>query len=338
MPEVYFDQAMALLPDDAREALRRLELAPRRPTPVTWHDGWAAYLKREYLGPHSTHKTRGLLVQMALDLTDSPKGFSISSSGNAALAAAGLASELGATCLAFLSDKTPMGKVRAAVDTGQPVIVTPKPKNLSRYAARFGKLADLRPSRHVAGSWGYRTLAAELHGQVAGGVSDIFCFCNSGLTLIGLFDGFQALGAPMPALHAVQCSDRADLAEAVGSPVCCEDAPAAGALGARVPPDLDRVAQVVSDSEGAVWMVSNQAVLDAAETTWDEGHDWAIESVAALAGLEAARVAGAVGERPLVVVAGRRWPDSDDAHNTAQYAIRLTEYGEVRALLDEVLP
>ena len=335
-----FEIARAVLPAPVVEQMaHRIDHLPRA-TPMTHDVGPGVWLKRDDLGELGTHKSRGLSLQIMSELARGARGFSISSSGNAALAAAGWSRRLGATCLAFLSDKTPTAKIEAVAQTGAPTIVTAKPKNLSRYAARYAGLADLRPSRHPLGAMGYRLLAAELilSSQVL--PSSIFCFCNSGLTIAGLREGFdllvgsRAIAVP-PQLHAVQCCERGDLAARVGAEVRLQVSPVAGALGARVPPDLERVSTAIENTGGSVWMMTNEEVRAADDTFRRAGIDGAIESAAAYAGFERARDLWRLGDNPVVVVAGRRFAGDADTRSVPGVHF-LDDYGQVRELLHEL--
>ena len=332
--------SQAVLPASIREATNRFVDRLPDPTPLQFSSRLGCWLKRDDSGEMGTHKSRGLMVQMAVEMHAGCSGFSISSSGNAALAAAKWSRRLGATCLCFLSHKTPTAKIEAVARTGAPTVVTSKPKNLSRYAARYAGLIDLRPSRHPLGAMGYRSLAAELC-VARTRVSSVFCFCNSGLTIAGLREGFDLLLAAgsidsVPQLHAVQCSERGDLPTRLGAEVRLEQAPVAGALGARVPPDLETVASAITDTGGSAWMVTNDEVSVAETAMLGEGIECAIESSAAFAGLQRARTRWKVGDNPVVVVAGRRFHGGEADLRTIPGVHLMSDYRQVRELLCEL--
>jgi threonine dehydratase len=329
--------------DTAGVCLARLG-ADEPATPLRFEASLDCWLKCDHQGPFSTHKRRGLGVQLAMAMaTGHLRGCTVSSSGNAAVALGGWVSRLGVPGLAFLSHKTPTAKIAAVVSTGIHTAVTEKPKNFSRYAARFGRLVDLRPSRDPTGSWGYRTLAPELLDALDPGPTDIFCFVNSGLTVVGLADGVEALirrqelspGA-RPALHAVQCSPRTELARATGSPERPQADPLAGPLGARVPPDLPAVAGAVRRTGGSVWMVDNDEVRAARRQLSEANYAVALESAAALAGLLRARQAHAVGAVCVVLLAGPEWTCRDSRQQVLEGVERPRDYGDVRRWLERL--
>jgi threonine synthase len=290
-------QLRAVLPPDLSG--RAEELAERlrrrlRPTPLEWHEELGCFLKREDLDAATTHKSRGIGLQLALADLDGARGVVFSSSGNAAVAAGSWCDALGLPCLAFLSDKTELSKVQAVALTGATTAVTPKPKNFSRYAARYGGLVDLRPSLDPHGSIGYRTLAPELTAQLSSPPTSIFLFVNSGLTLLGIWDGYQrlleqGLVAFVPRLHAVQCTSSPALAEALHVEPELESRPVAGALGAQEPAHLPETATAIARSGGRLWMVTNDEVLDERQQLARHRIGMAIESAAMMAGLRKAR-------------------------------------------------
>jgi threonine synthase len=355
-PRSTLEGLRAVLPGELLEAVSPW-LGLLAPTPLEWHGWLGAWLKREDLGDPPTHKRRGLLVEVALAKAAGARGVVISSSGQAAVATGAWCRRLGLPGLAFLSDRTEPAKVAAVARAGLDVALTPKPKNLSRYAARYAGLVDLRPSLHPYGAVGYRTLALELVEQLGEAPSDLFCFVNSGLTLLGAGQGFADLGAAgrierAPGLHAVQCTASAVLAEAVGAPIRLEGAPQAGALGAQEPASLDALAEAIRATGGAVWMLRNDEVRAAGTRLRAQGLALAVEAEAALAGLERAREAGRLGPCPVVVVGApapavntvardgepRRDAGEGQGERAPNRVWPVTDYEDARRLLDRLFP
>jgi threonine synthase len=310
-------------------------------TPLERNDALGLWLKRDDQARFGTHKSRGLGSQIKGALGAGATGFVISSSGNAALAAASWCVELAVPCLSFLSDKTATAQIEAVAAVGGPTIVTPKPKNLSRYAARYAGLTDLRPSRDANGAMGYRSLAPELVHQLDAVPTAVFCFVNSALTLIGMSEAFEKLKQQgrietLPQLHAVQCSRETDLAARLGAEQRAEDEPAAGALGARTPPDLDRTIDAVRGSGGSVWMVRNSEVAAAAERLTGLGLSVAAESAAAVAGALLARDRWELGERPVVIIAAPRRTTDTSRADVLDGVFQVNDYEGVRDLLAQL--
>lgn len=320
------------------DQLEKLEAGILTNSTVEHNTTLGCWLKRDDQGPCHTHKARGLLVQFAIEVANGARGFSISSSGNAALAAGAWSSRLGLKSIVFLSHKTAPAKIAAIVETGVPTVVTEKPKNFSRYAARYGGLVDLRPSKHTDGATGYRLLAAELDSAMNPPPSAIFCFCNSGLTIAGLYQGFQyllraGLVSDIPQIHAVQCSPSTVLAQRLGAEQRPEESPIAGALGAQGPVPVEAVTEAIAATGGSTWMVSNEEITALKGEAHDTVGGFAIESIAALAGFQRASARVDLGPRPLVVIAGRSWRESKRA-DTPPNLHRCDDYAGVRALLE----
>ncbi|MCA9565863.1 MAG: hypothetical protein KC561_20340, partial [Myxococcales bacterium] len=83
------DSDLDMLPTEYRDSIASLLGGgiPAPPSPVEereW-DGFRCFLKREDQNDAQTHKYWGIGAQLAVDLHEGARGFTLSSSGNAAL-------------------------------------------------------------------------------------------------------------------------------------------------------------------------------------------------------------------------------------------------------------
>ncbi|MCO4770375.1 MAG: PLP-dependent lyase/thiolase, partial [Deltaproteobacteria bacterium] len=150
-------------------------------------------LKREDLNPGGSHKDRGLLYQVAAHRADGagPRAFALSSSGNAAVAAAAACRLTGDRLFAFVSPQTAPAKMASLEASGADLLVCSKPINFARYAGRVFGLTDLRATKDPRSANGYRSIAGELASLRP---DALLTFSSSGTSLRGIADGFDALG------------------------------------------------------------------------------------------------------------------------------------------------
>ncbi len=288
-------------------------------------------LKREDLNPSGSHKDRGVLHQVARHhRPGSPQTFILSSSGNAAVAAAAACRVSGDRLIAFTAPGTAAAKRRKLLDRGAVVVESVKPINFARYAARVFGLVDLRGTKDPLASVGYRSLAGELH--EAGPVDAVFTFSSSGISMRGLDDGFARLGAA-PALWSVQAGECLGIVRCVAPDTEPEPGCPAGRLGIRNPPDAAALAERLVATGGGSVAVRTDAILAWRERLRSMDVDTSAEGCAVLAGVEA--MADRVVDRRVVAIltgAADQWP-TDEAPAPDDRVLRAASYLEVRALL-----
>ncbi|MHB1575567.1 MAG: PLP-dependent lyase/thiolase [Candidatus Dormibacteria bacterium] len=159
-------------------------------------------LKREDLSPTGSHKARSLGLLVSDLLARGQDQAVISSSGNAAVAAAAYAREAGIKVLCLISPLTPRVKLEAILEQPVTVVASSQPVVLLHHASTSWGLVDLRASTNPLGPAAYRGIAAEL--AESGPWLAVFTFANSGATALGIHRGFQLMGEPQPQLHVVE--------------------------------------------------------------------------------------------------------------------------------------
>jgi len=175
--------------------------APRLGAALGVPDLW---LKREDVSPTGSHKARALSLQSA-GLRRSGRAGALSSSGNAAIAAAAYARAADVPVLVLVSPRTPGVKLRALAAFPGTLLVTPTPIALLRRAVQVFGCEDLRPSVHPLAPIAYRGIAAELVAALGPErpPDAVFVYQSSGATAVGIAQGFAAGAVPAPALHVV---------------------------------------------------------------------------------------------------------------------------------------
>jgi threonine synthase len=265
-------------------------------------------LKREDLNPTGSHKARGLAFQVSAEVAADPppKWLVISSSGNAAVAAAAYCRLAGVNLGAFVSPRTEPAKLVHLARFGAHVFLTDRPIELAQVAAEALAAPNLRPSTHRWGTEGFQTIGWELL-ETIDPVEALFTLVSSGSSLVGIGRAFARSAAVIerpwqPALHAVQgCGASPIAGEFDKRPrPPAESGVRLGALGARKTRRAAEAKRLIRDSGGSGWVVSDAEALVAARLLADHGVATSIEGAASLAG--AMRAAREVGVGSAVVI------------------------------------
>ena len=285
-------------------------------------------LKREDLNPGGSHKDRGLLYQVAHHHADAAQTFVLSSSGNAAVSAAAACAATGDRLIAFIAPGTAAHK-RARLGRSDAVLIeTLKPINFARYAARVFGLHNLRGTQDPVATVGYRSLAAEL---LPAAPHAVFTFSSSGISLEGMGDGFDALGAA-PALWSVQSGACVGIARVLHPGVAADPTSPAGPLGIRNPPHAQAIARRLTASGGDALAVDGDAVRRWQGRLDELGVQTSAEGAAVLAGVQIAAADGALASSRVVAVCTGRRGTTEAAEDAAE-PLRTSSYLELRELL-----
>lgn len=269
------------------------------------------HLKREDLCPVGSHKGRSLSLLVS---TLAGGQAVISSSGNAALAAAAYCALAHVRLLALVSPRTPRSKLARLAASGATVVASSRPVALLHHAVAAWGMPDLRASTSPLGSSAYRGIAAEL-GE-AGTPGSIFAFASSGATLLGIAEGMSALGQGPHPIHPVETFPGGEVTrpwyrrDATNPPVK-GDQSAIGELGtrrSRLAPALRREVRL---SRGRGWRVGWPEIVRTKEIAEARGVRTSWEGIAALAAAArwaaAEEVVGAEVRAATVILTGAAW-------------------------------
>ncbi|MFH0987486.1 MAG: PLP-dependent lyase/thiolase [Patescibacteria group bacterium] len=162
------------------------------------------YFKREDRNALGSFKIRGLSYQISRAWQNGEKKFCISSTGNAALAAAVLCRKTNLELFCFFhknpKDKTKREKVLKEISNQKPsgIFFEEKPTEKCRAFAKANGIYNLTASSDPWSSEGFKSIGFELAekkllSQAAGKVGGVFCFSSSGSSIIGIGEGFRFL-------------------------------------------------------------------------------------------------------------------------------------------------
>ena len=261
------------------------------------------WLKREDLSPTGSHKARSLSLMVSELKARGVSQAVISSSGNAAVAAAAYCSLAGIRLLSLVSPRTPAVKLAALLHQPQLVVVSERPVALLHHSVTAWGLADLRTSTNPLGAAAYRGIAAELVSE--GPWQAVFVFANSGATVLGIQEGLARLlpESSRPQVHLVEAGPGGELTRPWYGRENTLAASGVGDLGTSRSRLAPRVRRAVRESGGRGWRV-DRAEMEAVRELTDR-HAIAT-SWEGLASLAAARQSAQqmAGGRWLVVLSG----------------------------------
>lgn len=162
------------------------------------------FIKREDLSYYGSHKGRSIPIMISEYWKKGFKKFVISSSGNAALAAAIFIRDFNLTgkekmqLKIFIGKNIPWNKYRkikkiAKQDKNIHLEKIIKPKQSAFLLEKNSGFKNLRQSTDELALIGYEDLAREIHEQV-NRAKIIFVPASSGTTAVGLYNGFKKIG------------------------------------------------------------------------------------------------------------------------------------------------
>jgi threonine synthase len=293
------------------------------------------WIKREDTNPTGSHKDRAAVVQVAACIQTGHPVAVISSSGNAALAAATYGGSAGVAMVAMLSPMTEPARVAALRASGARVVVTTKPINYGIRLSRVRDWPDLRPSQSAEAVRGFRTLGEELATELLPGTS-VFGYASSGATYAAMGEVFAECGNRLP-LHPVQAGLVNGISSEFGRPGDGRRS-VIGDLGVKVSDRAAAVGEMVRASGGQAWWVDDVAIGAAGDALVERGYDVAPECWAALAGVAMAAAEGGVDGACLILtgraVHGPQTLDEPDGPGTL--AQPAETFDEVRALVEDL--
>ena len=212
-------------------------------------DAWA---KLENQNPTGTHKDRSMARWISSYAAEGVRELAISSSGNSAISAAKYCDERNIKLYVFVSPSAP--KEKFARLKGYKNIVLAVTKTPNRDAFRLCKergISNLRASKDDAALEGYNDIALELIEQLPR-TDNIFIPTSSGATLQGIHQGYVRGSTPhikVPALF-----DKAFIDENVSRATAIVD---------RVAHRKDRVVEIVRETGGGGFVISNNELEEA---------------------------------------------------------------------------
>lgn len=260
-----------------------------RQTPLEEVDG--VYLKREDCNPTGSSKSRGVVWQVYALLQKDQSQAVISSSGNAAIAAAHYADLAGVHLHAFIAP-TITDKKRAKLESTKAIIhVSEDPIRDAQAFAGEHRIPYIRQSEDPIAPKGFESLAGELLSQLETNkikIADcsIFFPVSSATTFVGFYRGLQSLDlTSFPQLHVVQTQAVHPIASQFDRAFTRKARSVVGGIVARETAREQEALEAIEKTHGAGWVPLEDQVHKA--QTWLINHkcNTSIEAALSLAGL-----------------------------------------------------
>ncbi len=295
-------------------------------------------LKREDRQPTGSHKDRAARFQVDCAIARGMRAVVISSSGNAGIAAAHYCRHANLPCFVFLALSTPPGKIIGILDEGGVAILSDKPVNYARFAARVFGLPNLRPSMDPDAITGFMSLGVELAGQLPEGFAGpLLMFSTSGASLTGLARGIasQANQARCnPRYYAVQSGRAHTLASRFDARPFDPIDRLAGQGGLPETALAEELAGLIAQSTGGALYVTDTEILAAHRFQ----NSWSLsvshETDAAIAAL--ARLRHTDDSPACIVATGASRPDIALPSEHSRL-ITVHDYSGVRSVIERFL-
>jgi threonine dehydratase len=301
--------------DDVRAAARRIGDRVRR-TPLLEADD-RLWFKLELTQHAGSFKTRGMMNQIVAAATRGvlpSAGIVAASGGNAGLAAAYAARELGVPAEVYVPSTAPAVKVDKLRKLGASVVQTG-----NEYAEAYAAAVEWA---QASGAYfchayddpdmvaGNGTLGLELLSQLPDGFDTVLVAVGGGGLIAGMIAALSSSGI---SVVSVEPATSACLHEALraGAPV---DVPVSGvaadSLGARRAGEI--AFELARDAGIASLLVDDKAIVDARRRLWDD-YRLAVEhgTAAAYAALTSGAYLPAPGERVVVLLCGANTDPAD---------------------------
>ena len=247
-------------------------------------------LKREDHSPTGSHKARSMSLLCSAMLAAGHRQAVISSSGNAAVAAAAYCSLGGIRLLSLVSPRTPRVKLNRLLAFPGLTVLSDHPVALLHHAVQRWKLTDLRGSVNPLAPNAYRGIAAEL--VQTSSPAAVFLFSSSGASALGLAQGLDQLLVPdqRPRLHVVEGRPGGELTRPwyLDSGDSADSDFRLGEFGARRSRLSPAVRRAVRQSGGRGWRVGLAEAAEVKEIAAELGVHTSWEGLATLAAMRRA--------------------------------------------------
>lgn len=264
------------------------------------------YLKHEYKNPNGSFKDRSLAYQLSWYHSQGVGKFAISSSGNAAVSAAAYCDANDLELTVFVSKNIDSAKLeRIAKYEGEmiKIVQSLKPKSECIQFANSSGATNLRGSKDDIATIGFKTIAYEIATQLPA-VDAIFSPTSSGTSIVGMYLGFQEEHLN-PQIHICQTTRIHPIAKEFDFGFTPTTSSLANAIVDRVAPRKGQVQEIIRNTGGQGWVISDQELMDA-EDVLKQVINTALSynSLLAVAGYLKAVKNGANFTNPVIILSG----------------------------------
>lgn len=259
--------------------------------------------KCEYENPTGSVKDRGISFQLAKAAELRFTKAVISSSGNAAISAAGYSKLFGINLQIFVSPRINKGKLNTLRGLGCQIIINSKPVSSAyKYAIEFNAY-NLRQSTDVNATYGYQTIAYELI-EDNPDIDAIFLPVSSGTTMVGIFDGYKNHNK-IPAFHLIQTEAVHPIASLFDKDFNDKKESLGDAIVAKFTAREKHIQEIVEKSRGYGWVISDKEMEENHKWLRNNGFMCSFEGSAVLSALYKSQKKGYKYKNPVCILTGK---------------------------------
>lgn len=269
----------------------------------------SVYFKREDMHPYGSHKGRSIPVMIDKYIEKGIRHFAISSSGNAALAAAfhvhklneGLTDKIRLDILVGQKiTKKKLHKIEPFKNEFINITMHERPVQTLFNITKDSNIKSLKQSTDDLALLGYSSLAEEL--LEIPDLKVIFVAASSGTTAQALAEYFESKKKKI-IVHIVQTSSCHPLADSFIDDQQIDEQSIADAIVDHVAPRKERLTKLITDCNGSAWIASNEQIKAAQDITkLHTGLSISTNSALSVAGLMQAVYTGRSWSGPAVCI------------------------------------
>lgn len=264
------------------------------------------FLKHEYTNPNGSFKDRSLAYQLSWYHSQGISKFAISSSGNAAVSAAAYCDANDLELTVFVSKNIDGSKLeRITKFEGEliKVIQSLKPKSECIQFSNTNGATNLRGSKDDIAIIGFKTIAYEIASQLPA-VDAIFSPTSSGTSIVGIYQGFQEENL-RPQIHICQTTRIHPIAKEFDFGFTTTTSSLANAIVDRVAARKPQVQEIVKNTGGQGWVISDQELMEAEDVLKQKLNiSISYNSLLAVAGFLKTVKNGASYPNPVIILSG----------------------------------
>ncbi len=232
------------------------------------------FFKREDLHPYGSHKGRSIPVMIDKYIHDGIRHFAVSSSGNAALAAAHYITKINKDKqLSITLDilvgqhitKKKLGKLEQFRDNLIKVTMHDRPLQTLFNIVKDPTIKALRQSNDDTALIGYKSLGEEL--LEIKDIEAVFIGTSSGTTAQALAEYFKSMNRRVE-IHVIQTSSCHNIASDFVDDPLIEEVSIADAIVDQTALRKDVLKKLIEDCGGSGWIVSNEQIEAARDMTY----------------------------------------------------------------------
>ena len=245
-------------------------------------------VKNENVNPGGSFKDRSLAYQLSMYIDRGKNKFVLSSSGNAAVSAAALASIADVELDLFVSthiNPLKLEKIQKYLTDSGKIRLHQSDKAKSeamQMAQQDGSVVNLRGSQDDLALPGFKTIAYELAAQCPE-IDALFVPCSSGTSALAIMQGFKELGKKV-AVFICQTAKVHPIAQEFDSSFADSETSLADAIVDRVAHRKEQLLIALKECGGGGKVISDSALLSVRHELSEAGIDYSYNSLLGFAG------------------------------------------------------